>query len=102
MIQAISQPAWRRRWATPALLFGIVVLGVLYIGQVNAAAAMGYRLKDVETRIDNVRIANQQLEARVADRRAMANVARRVSILGMTRPSEVTYVSAAMPSVALR
>lgn len=83
-------------------LVGIAVLATLYIGQINQAAASGFRMHELQAKMENLRIANQQLEYQAAENRAMSNVARRVSILGMVRPVETTYVSTETPSVALR
>ncbi|MBI2485245.1 hypothetical protein HYW18_03810 [Candidatus Uhrbacteria bacterium] len=83
------------------LLVASLVLGILYVSTVNVAAQMGYEMKDLQTRVDELAIANQQLEYRAADNRAMYNVARRVSILGMVRPESVSYVPATTPAVAV-
>ena len=83
------------------LLTGVVLLAFLYIGQINKAAATGFQLNELQANIDNLHIANQQLEYRAAENRAMYNVSRRVSILGMVRPNDVSYVSVEAPTVAL-
>ena len=82
-------------------LIGIVALAFLYIGQINQAAGAGFKLNELQASMETLRIANQQLEYRAAENRAMHNVSRRVSILGMVRPSEVSYVSVEPPTVAL-
>lgn len=82
-------------------LVSIVALAFLYIGQINQAAATGFQMNELQANIDNLRIANQQLEYRAAENRAMWNVSRRVSILGMVRPNDVSYISVEPPSVAL-
>lgn len=91
----------RAPYLNVALLLGVLVCAVLYIGQINQAASMGFEMKTLQTRIDNLQVANQELEYRVADNRAMHTVSRRVSVLGMVRPSGVSYVSSQAPTVAL-
>lgn len=83
------------------LFICIVAFTLLYIGQINTAASTGFEMNELQTRIDHLQIANQQLEYRAAENRAMYNVSRRVSILGMVRPNEVSYVSTEVPVVAL-
>ena len=83
------------------LLAGVVAFAFLYIGQINRAASTGFRLNELQANIGNLRIANQQLEYRAAENRAMYNVSRRVSVLGMVRPNEISYVSTDIPTVAL-
>ena len=97
----LTQLTGKIPYANAFLLLGIVTFAVLYIGQVNSAASTGFRMNDLQTNIDNLHIANQQLEYRVAENRAMYTVARRVSILGMVRPDGVSYVSEEPSSVAL-
>jgi hypothetical protein len=83
------------------LLICIVMFALLYVWQINVAAGSGFEMSELQTRIDNLRIANQQLEYRAAENRAMYSVSRKVSILGMVRPDEVSYVSVEAPAVAL-
>lgn len=83
------------------LLVGIVTFTFLYIGQINQAASTGFQMNELQTKINHLQVANQQLEYRAAENRAMYNVSRRVSILGMVRPDEVSYVSLETPVVAL-
>jgi len=83
------------------LLVGIMVFTFLYIGQINQVSSTGFQMNELQTKINHLQVANQQLEYRAAENRAMYNVSRRVSILGMVRPNEVSYVSVEAPTVAL-
>ncbi|KKW45095.1 MAG: hypothetical protein UY95_C0007G0002 [Parcubacteria group bacterium GW2011_GWA2_56_7] len=89
-------------WVNVVLLIGSFLLLGLYIMRVNQTAGLGSEIRDLQERVDHLSVANQQLEYRIADDRAMHTVTRRASILGLTEPVSVRYVSTGPTGVALR
>ena len=89
-------------WANGLMALGSFLLLCFYIFQVNQTAGLGSDIRDLQTRIDHLSVANQQLEYRIADDRAMHTVTRRASILGLTEPVETRYVSTGPTGVAVR
>ncbi len=99
--KAIARVMDKAPYLNGFFLIGIAALAFLYIGQINQAASAGFKLNELQASMETLRIANQQLEYRAAENRAMYHVSRRVSILGMVRPNDVSYVSVEPPTVAL-
>jgi len=79
----------------------ILVVGMLYIIQVNHSVTKGYEIRDLETMIGDLRLETELLESQVAENRSMAAVDERVQMLGMVPATGTDYVDAGVPAVAL-
>ncbi len=79
----------------------ILIVGMLYIIQVNRSVTKGYEIRDLETAISDLRLETERLESQVAESRSMAEIDERVQMLGMVPSSGPEYVSAGTPTVAL-
>lgn len=79
----------------------ILVIGLMYIVQVNGSVSKGYDIRDLESRIDEIRLQNQVLELKVAENRSMAAIDERVNMLGMVQANTPEFVTAGAPTVAL-
>ena len=79
----------------------ILVVGFMYIIQVNRSTTKGYQIRDLETRIEQLGIENQRLEIEAAQNRSMAAIDTKVQMLNMKPVEKVEYVSASRPTVAL-
>lgn len=85
------------------IITGIVALVLCgtYIVQVNATAAKGYTIRELETRIHDASLVNQQLEIDAQRAQSMANVMRSVQMLGMVEAQTPTYVKGTEPTYVL-
>lgn len=85
-----------------AVSFTLVVLvGLAFIAQVNHSSSKGFEMKDLQKSINQLSIANQQLEYQVAQAQSVDHVATRLKMLGMVPVDSVAYVSPGTSSVAI-
>ncbi len=88
-------------WGRRVLLFAILVIGSLYIWQVNLAATAGFTMRDIERDIEEVKMEQKRLDMEVARLQSVESVASRVMMLGLVPAGEVDYI-ATSDAVALR
>jgi len=84
-----------------ATLALVGVLCVSYILQVTGTVAKGYELRDLEVQIHDFTLENQQMEVAVRQSQSLDHVADSVSMLGLVRSEQPTYVESGEPSYAL-
>lgn len=80
---------------------GVIVLGVIYLGQINSMATRGYELKALEIQRAALSKANKELEVKVAEEQSTANILSKIEALNLVKVSNVSYISATSTSVAL-
>ncbi len=88
-------------WGRRALILAILVVGALYIWQVNLAATAGFTMRDIERDIEEVKMEQKRLDMEVARLQSVESVASRVTMLGLVPAGEVEYI-ATSDAVALR
>lgn len=79
----------------------MIAFGVLYIGQVNAAATKGYAIRDLERKNEVIRQEQERLEVEIARLRSLDSVTTREAFLGLKKIDDVKYVSVGSHAVAL-
>ena len=96
-----------RLWiSTHTTLLNIITLAVLvlvtfgYIVQVNSTASKGYAIRDLQTNIDKLASANQQMQADMNEADSLQNITHSVKMIGMVNAGQPTYVSASGASYA--
>ena len=70
----------------------VAVMLVSYIVQVNAIATKGYRIKELQGTIDDLRRQHDELKAEATRLQSMAAVKDRVGNLEMVNANEADYV----------
>lgn len=80
----------------------MVALGILYIGQVNAAVVKGNMLDELGSANHALQQEHERLEAEIARLRSLESVRSRQAFLGLTKIHDVQYVTATQDVVALR
>ncbi len=88
-------------WINLVALALILIVGLLYIVQVNRATTKGYQIRALEDQIELLGIENQHLEMEVAENKSVASIDERVQMLGMVPATTPDYVAAGAPTVAL-
>ena len=83
------------------LLVGTVVLGILYIWQVNVAATSGYTMRDLESSIHELELQQERYDLQVAQLQSVDSVSERVRMLGLTKVKAIHYFTPGVGSVAL-
>ena len=79
----------------------LVVFCLAYVVQINAAAAKGYKMRELETRTAELSLANQKLELAAQDAQSLESVSRAVKMLGMVPAEHMRYVAGREPSYVL-
>ncbi len=79
-----------------------LAFGMLYIGQVNAAATKGYAMRELESQNDSLRGERERLDVEISRLRSLDSVTAREVFLGLQKIEDVKFISAARDDVALR
>ncbi|MFC1788042.1 FtsL-like putative cell division protein [Patescibacteria group bacterium] len=79
----------------------VVVLCLTYILQINSSVASGYQIRDLETKITELTLANQRIEVDVREARSLNNVEKSVKMMGLVKAETPTYITNIDPEVAL-
>jgi len=95
-IQVLSkQKSWRG-----ILLIALVIVGFSYLFSIVSVSTRGYKLHDLEKRIEELKLENKKLNLTVAEMQSPARIAQWVETSGMVAAANVQYVSAATNIVA--
>lgn len=86
---------------TTAALIGIVMMGFLYLTQVNALAVHGYVLRDVEDRLATAQASNRSLELQAQAHHSTDRLSTVATTLGMVKVDTVEYVRPSVGTVAI-
>lgn len=93
----LSAYIWQINIATFSAL---ILLSFIYIFQVNSTASKGYTMRELETRIQELTVTNQQIETEVNEAQSLNRISRVVKMIGMVKAEAPVYVNAGSPSVA--
>jgi hypothetical protein len=87
-------------WFSVMMGFVLVCLG-LYIYQINAAAAQGFALRNLEKQLDHLRVTVTDLENQSAKLQTLQHLQARMAEAGYVAVDRVEYVEAAKEGYAL-
>jgi cell division protein FtsB len=101
----LLQPAhhWWHRWKISTQKFAVVLTlaaflsGLSYVLLTNRTAAEGFAIEKLQTDLAQLQKANEQLELRAADLRALAAVDQSSQQLGLEPVDKFEYLPAAGP-----
>jgi hypothetical protein len=79
----------------------LVLTGFLYLTQVNASAVKGYIIRDLETKLEDTKLANKKLELQSQAMQSVGGIAAKVEALGMVSVDKVEYLQAPGREVAV-
>lgn len=91
------QKSWRA-----ILVVAIVAVGFSYLVTVVGISTRGYKIRDLERRIDTLKLENKKLNLTVAEMQSPARIDEWVKTSGMVAASTVQYVSSITGTVAVR
>jgi len=80
----------------------ILMMGTLYLVQVNRATTKGYQIQDLEKRINKLEESNQKANLEMAELQSLDSIQQRIEKLGMVPVDRIHYVKAPGSSVAVR
>lgn len=93
-----------RRGRTPIFVVGgfalLVLIGLLYVGQVNTVATSGIVIRDLEERISDLQQINQELDLSANDLRALSTIERSSKDLNLTVRAQAAYLPLVTDTVA--
>lgn len=84
------------------VLIALVIFGTLYVVVVNHSATQGYRMRDLEQRIGQIKTANKRMELQLTGYQSMQTIRESLGESEFVPVSEVKYASVTAPSVALK
>jgi len=84
-----------------AIICLLVAFGFLYLTQVNALAVQGYVLRDLETKLEDYKLNNRNLEIQNQAKQSVSNLKDKVTQLGMVNADQVEYLQAPGGKVAV-
>lgn len=97
---------WRKfasaKVANVLMLGTIAALGILYIGQVNAAASKALQLRELQETNDRLAMEQGRLEAKIGELRSLSSVLQRQQFLGFVPVGSISYITPVGSAVALR
>lgn len=79
-----------------------VLVGFSYLVSVATISTRGYAMRDLEHRIEELKIENKKLNLQVAEMQSPARIEQWVKTSGMVAATNVQYVSATTGVVAVR
>jgi hypothetical protein len=80
----------------------MLAFGVLYVGQVNAAATKGYAIRELQAKNRELRRQNERLDMQIAKLRSVHSVTSREVFLGFIPLSPSAFVRVESGIVAVR
>ncbi len=99
VIKQISEKIVKIRIVIVAFL---VVSSLAYFWQITSLSVRGFKIKDLENSIQQLKKDNQKLELEATDKEAMLNVEEKVKGLGLVAVEKVDYLTVVSPVVAMR
>ncbi len=97
-VQFLSrQKSWRG-----ILVVAIAVVGFSYLVSVVSISTRGYKMRDLESHINDLKFENKKLNLQVAEMKSPERIAEWVKTSGMIATANVQYISATSGVVAVR
>lgn len=84
------------------LVVAIVAVGFSYLVTIVSISTHGFKIKDLERRIEELKLENKKLNLQAAEAQAPQRIEEWVKTSGMVAASPVQYVSATTGVVAAR
>jgi len=98
----VKKPKKVSRLTSVFMLVAIVsIAGIIYIMQINKLATMGYEMKIKESKIEELKKKNEDLNIRAAELKSMHSLEVDKERMQMKKPDEITYIEVEDP-VAIR
>ena len=79
-----------------------MMVGFSYLVTIIGISTRGYKIRDLDRHIDELKLENKKLNLTVAEMKSPARIAQWVKTSGMVAASNVQYVSSTTGAVAVR
>lgn len=74
------------------LILVIAFFGVLYLVKVNSVSTSGYKISKLKSKINKLESKNRQLRVKIAQKRSLQNVTKRIEKLDFVKANKITYI----------
>ena len=74
-----------------------VILGALYLYQINSIAAKGYEIREIEDQIKELNQENEKLKIKEVELKSMYNIEKSMKDLDLVSSSSISYVEMEKP-----
>ncbi len=92
---------WLRRYRIFIIAFFLISASA-YLWQINALSTRGFKIKELENNISDLKKDNQTLELEVTNEQSMFNLNERIKQLNLVAIQKVEYLQPIGPAVAVR
>lgn len=79
-------------WFKVFLFAATILVGALYIWQVNVSATRGFAMRDLDHEIETLNTENDRLQMEVARLQSIDSVTTRIQMLGLVKVDSIDYV----------
>jgi cell division protein FtsL len=79
----------------------IIIFSFFYLWQINSLATKGYKVKELEDRVSELRETNKKLELQITELRSSDRITKEVENLQMVQVARVEYLRPDGTAVAL-
>jgi hypothetical protein len=94
--------AFLESWRFKIAMIGFaVILFLIYIVQINSLSTQGFRIKDLEKRVGQLKAENQALEIEAAEIKSSHELQSRINGLNMVAVGKIDYLSPTASTVAI-
>ena len=84
------------------LLATIAVVGFSYLATIISVSTKGYKMRDLDNKIQALKLENKKLNLEIAQKQSLARVEDWVQTSGMVLATDVQYVSSTTGTVAIK
>lgn len=91
-----------KKYLRVLLLLAVASVGLSYLFTVISVSTHGYNIRELESKIDELKIENKKFNLEVAEKKSLVRVEDWVKTSGMVAATDVQYVSATTGIVAAR
>jgi cell division protein FtsL len=75
------------------IIFALLFAGGLYLFQISSLATKGFKIKDLEKKIETLKEQKEKIELEIADLQSTNKVQERIKNLNMVLTTKVSYIS---------
>lgn len=84
------------------LILLIFFLSIFYLLQITQASTKGFKIKELEKKISDLKQTNEKLEFEITHLESIQNIQKLSEELGMVKAEEVEYLEPIMAGVAVK
>jgi len=83
------------------IFFLMIFSGFAYLGLINNVAARGFEIKDLENRVEALRVDSKKLELKANELQSIQEITKAKDEFNLVEISKIDYIKTTTPTVAL-